>query len=177
MSDRICRQIIHGVGPRRSLFVERHRIRHKQQKSTRMHSSRMRAGRSLTVCWGVCLTGAVPSSGGGVPPSGKGGWYPSMHWGRPPCGQNDRQVQKYYLAATSLRPVKKVLVIKHAPRQHKCKYLSELKCFPYRNLDKVIGLPTILSEMINAINTDIGHPPTVFVWEQSSGLINYWSII
>ena len=29
---------------------------------------------------------------------GGGVWYPTMHWGRPPCEQNDRQVRKYYLA-------------------------------------------------------------------------------
>ena len=38
---------------------------------TRMHSSRMRTGRSLTVCWsllpgGVCLVGGVVSAPGGV---------------------------------------------------------------------------------------------------------------
>ena len=51
-----------------------------------MHSSRMRTGRSLTVCrsllpGGVSALGGV-CSGGGLPGQG-GGWYPSMHWGRP----------------------------------------------------------------------------------------------
>ena len=85
---------------------------------TRMHSSRMRTGRSLTVyrsllpggcllrlC--VCSRGSGVCSGGlcllwGCSPGGgcllRGVWYPSMHWGRhPPREQNDRQVQKYYL--------------------------------------------------------------------------------
>ena len=36
---------------------------------------------------GVCLGGVC-----------SGGWYSSMHWGRhPPCKQNDKQAQKYYL--------------------------------------------------------------------------------
>ena len=43
------------------------------QFQTRMHSSRMRTGRSLTVCrGGVCSRGGAVSSRGG-------GWYPSMH--------------------------------------------------------------------------------------------------
>ena len=72
-----------------------------------MHSSRMRTGRSLTVCrsllpggcllrGGWCLLlGGVSAPGGSVP---GGGGHPSMHRGRhPPCEQNDKQVQKYYL--------------------------------------------------------------------------------
>ena len=57
----------------------------KKNQKTRMHSSRMRTGRSLTVCRG----GVLPSGGwvgcflpGGVLPSRRGGggwWYPSMH--------------------------------------------------------------------------------------------------
>ena len=42
---------------------------------TRMHSSRMRTGRSLTVCWRMLPGGLV--GGGGL--LGGGGWYPSMH--------------------------------------------------------------------------------------------------
>ena len=58
---------------------------------------------------GGCASG-VCASWGGVLPRGcasggcasrgvclRGVWYPSMHWGRPPCEQKDRQVQKYYL--------------------------------------------------------------------------------
>ena len=44
---------------------------------TRMHSSRMRTGRSLTVCWSLL------SGGGGCLLPG-GGVYPSMHWSRHP---------------------------------------------------------------------------------------------
>ena len=59
------------------------------------------------VCSGGCLLqGSVRSrvvcsrevsvlGGGGLLQEG---WYSSMHWGRhPPCEQNDKQVQKYYL--------------------------------------------------------------------------------
>ena len=74
------------------------------KNSTRMHSSRMRTGRSLTVCWRLLPgRGGVPDPGGeclvqgGSAPrgvSGPGGvWHPSMHWGRhPPCGQNHRHM-------------------------------------------------------------------------------------
>ena len=68
-------------------------------------------GEGVCACsWGACLwsrlrgvcsrgeRGACLWSGLG----GTGGVYPSMQWGRPPpCEQNDRQVQKYYLAQTS----------------------------------------------------------------------------
>ena len=63
------------------------------------------------VCSEGCLLGeGVSAPRGGVSaPKGEGVcsggvcsggvWYPSMHWGRhpPPCEQNDRQVQKYYV--------------------------------------------------------------------------------
>ena len=45
--------------------------------------------------WGVSALGGVCFWGVSAP---GGVWYPSMHWGRhPPCEQNDKQVQKYYL--------------------------------------------------------------------------------
>ena len=58
--------------------------------------------------------------GGGLPCRGRGvvclatggiccqgrGWYPSMHWGRPPREQNHKRLWKYYLAPPSLRAVK-----------------------------------------------------------------------
>ena len=101
-----------------------------------MHSSRMRTGRSLTVCrsllpgggGGVCSRGICPQGvcllqGGGVCApgvsalgrwvgicsrggvcsggvcSGGGGVSASVHAGipHPPCEQNEKQVQKYYL--------------------------------------------------------------------------------
>ena len=62
---------------------------------TRMHSSMMRTGRSLTVYWRLLRGGGVPApgglvgagfcsggcawSGGGVPGRGGGVWHPSMH--------------------------------------------------------------------------------------------------
>ena len=50
---------------------------------TRMHSSRMRTGRSLTVCCQV--QGDAWSGGKGVCSGGAwSGGYPSMHWGRHP---------------------------------------------------------------------------------------------
>ena len=65
----------------------------------------------LPVCCapGVCSQGGVCSCGvsaqGGVPggvsaPGGclvRRGWYPNMHWGRPPCEQNYRRLWKYNL--------------------------------------------------------------------------------
>ena len=87
---------------------------------TRMHSSRMRTSRSLTVCcsllpWGVCGPGGVCSRGGclvwgrvcsqGVLLQGGGG-YPSMHWGRHSSPLwTDTHLWKYYLGPTLLRPV------------------------------------------------------------------------
>ena len=84
---------------------------------TRMHSSRMRTAHVLAIspsmhcsggglAPGGCLLPGVSALGweGVSAPGGEGGLltggrgYPSMHWGRPPCEQNDRQVQKYYLA-------------------------------------------------------------------------------
>ena len=87
--------------------------------TTRMHSSRVRTGRSLTVCWrllpggGVCLGwGGLPGPGGpwsrgvsawsrgvsawsgGVSAWSRGGspWRGGSPYWRPPCEQNDRQV-------------------------------------------------------------------------------------
>ena len=82
---------------------------------------------AVAVCWGCLRRGCLPrgflprgvcprrgvclgvwgsaQGGGGLQ---KGGVYPSMHWSRhPPCEQNDRQVWKLYLAATSLRTVRR----------------------------------------------------------------------
>ena len=98
--------------------------------TTRMHSSRMRTGRSLTVCCsllggGVCSRGGVCSGGVSAPGGSalggsglggcllqgvcsRGGVYPSMHWGRhPPPVERifDTRLWKYYLGPTSLRPV------------------------------------------------------------------------
>ena len=58
---------------------------------TRMHSSRMRTGHSLTVCQSL-----LP---------GGGGWYPFMHWGRPPVNRMTNSSKNITLATTSLRPV------------------------------------------------------------------------
>ena len=111
------------------------------QYQTRMHSSRMRTGRSLTVCWsllpGGCLLRRGACSGGGSAPgrvpalegsapgglllggvcSGgggcllPGGWYPSMHWGRPPPVDRITDTsKKITLATTSLRSVNRYSV-------------------------------------------------------------------
>ena len=51
---------------------------------------------------GVSAVGGPAPGGcllpGGMPTSGPGGCIPACNGGRPPCEQNDRQVQKYYLA-------------------------------------------------------------------------------
>ena len=81
---------------------------------TRMHSSRMRTGRSLTVCWGrVCLVpgGFLPAGGvclvpGGVSPCrgglpGPGG----VCLETPPVNRITHTCKNITLATTSLRPV------------------------------------------------------------------------
>ena len=86
-------------------------------RQTRMHSSRMRTGHSLTVCRSL-LPGGVSFAGGllgrGVSLAGGllgRGWYPSMHWGRPPLVDRITDTSKNItLATTSLRPVKIVYV-------------------------------------------------------------------
>ena len=103
---------------------------------TRMHSSRMRTGRSLTVCrrllpgggyapWGGKSSGGCAWSGGVSAPGGWGicsggclvrGGLASQHALRqtpspplpPPRGQNHRCLQKHYLGPSSLRPVTKI---------------------------------------------------------------------
>ena len=78
---------------------------------TRMHSSRMRTGRSLTVCRSLVSGGCVSARGGGVVCSqggclllggcllGGGCGIPACTEADnpPPREQNDKQVQKYYL--------------------------------------------------------------------------------
>ena len=82
---------------------------------TRMHSSRMRTARSLTVSPYLVVSHACPlRSNHTCPPPSNHTWPPSNHTHPPPleqphtpppCEQNDKQVQKYYLAPTSLRAV------------------------------------------------------------------------
>ena len=80
--------------------------------NTRMHSSRMRTGRSLTVCRGVhaCRRGGACFLGGCMLPGGCMLWggCPGMHWGRPPPNVNriTDTSKNITLATTSLRPVK-----------------------------------------------------------------------
>ena len=70
--------------------------------------------RGVSAPWGVCSWG-VSAPGGCLLPGGvclllggtwSGGWYPSMHWGRPPRERNHTRLWKYNLAPTSLRAVK-----------------------------------------------------------------------
>ena len=53
-------------------------------RKTRLHSSGMHTARLLTISPSMHCTGSA--SGGCLLPGGvcSGGWYPSMHWGRPP---------------------------------------------------------------------------------------------
>ena len=90
-------------------IVQQKRYLRKNIFETRMHPSRMRTARALTIglggvtCLGVYLPRGVPAQGVYLPqgvylsrgylPEG-GGTCP----GTPFCEQNDRQVQKYYLA-------------------------------------------------------------------------------
>ena len=91
------RNFISFHGPEKGIILVNELIREESTQRaeiTRMHSSRMRTGRSLTVCrsllprggcclLGGCLPGEVSPGGvclGGLLPGG----YPSMQWGRPP---------------------------------------------------------------------------------------------
>ena len=68
-----------------------------------MHTARM-----LTVSPSMHYAGGSPCQEGFAFPGGSalpGGWYSSMHWGRPPCEQNHRRLWKYNLVATTLRTV------------------------------------------------------------------------
>ena len=91
----------------------------KNKSNTRMHSSRMRTSRSLTVCCsllpgvgGVGLggVGVLPGPGGGSPWSGGGGREGSA-WSRggsletPPVDRITDTCKNITLATTSLRPV------------------------------------------------------------------------
>ena len=101
----------------------------KAQCDTRMHSSRMRTGRSLTVCCSLLPGGGpVPEGGspwqggsgpGGVLP-GRGGLVPggfslaggvlpggggSPYWRPPPVNRMTNRCKNITLATTSLRPV------------------------------------------------------------------------
>ena len=78
----------------------------------RLHSSSMHTTRLLTVSPSMHCTGGVPGSRGsawslGVPAlEGRGvgwWWYPSMHWGRPPCEQNSWQTLLKILPCPKLR--------------------------------------------------------------------------
>ena len=80
---------------------------------TRMHSSRMRTGRSLIVCRsllpsGVCSRGGVCSLGGGIPACTEAD--------TPPVNRMTDTSKNITLATTSLRPVemKKSLEICHS---------------------------------------------------------------
>ena len=64
-----------------------------------MHSSRMRTGRSLTVCRSLPRGGGVPGPGGGIPACTEADTPPE---------QNDRQVQKYYLGHNFVAAGKKM---------------------------------------------------------------------
>ena len=86
---------------------------------TRMHSSRIRTGRSLTVSRVVYFRRVCLLLGGkGLPTWGSlllGGWYPSMHRGNPPPVNRITDTSKNItLATTSLRPV---ITIRHQLRR------------------------------------------------------------
>ena len=76
---------------------------------------------AVVVCWWGCLParGCLPRWGclpGGCV-------YPNMHCGRhPPCEQNDRQVEKHYLSATSFAGGNKCTSVQNwtLPLPNKC---------------------------------------------------------
>ena len=65
-------------------------------EQTRMHSSRMRTGHSLTVCRSLLLGGGVCSGGGGIP---------ACTEADPPVNRMTDTSKNITLATTSLRPV------------------------------------------------------------------------
>ena len=97
------------------------------KRLTTLHSSRMRIDRisQHALRWGEgawsrrgCLLrggdvlGCV-CFGGGVG-AWSGGWYPCMHWGRPPpWTESHTHLWKHYLAPTSLRAVMMVLIFRN----------------------------------------------------------------
>ena len=70
---------------------------------TRMHSSRMRTGRSLTVC-----RGGVPAARGGARGVCRGGGIPACTEADPPVNRITDRCKNITLATTSLRPVIKL---------------------------------------------------------------------
>ena len=97
-----------------------------KSSKTRLHSSRMRTARALTVPPSMlCTGGVVPGPGGawsgGVMPglgSACSRGYPSMHQGRiPPVNRITHACEKYNLAPTSLRAVITQLALERSRRQ------------------------------------------------------------
>ena len=87
---------------------------------TRLHSSRMHTARSLTVSPSMlCSGGGVPAPGGGIPACTEAD-----------CEQNHRRLWKYYVAPTSLRAVKILLVL--ADTEHEYNVLTFLRLKPGR---------------------------------------------
>ena len=86
-------------------FTDKKHVFYINTVKTRMHSSRMRTGRSLTVCW------SLPLGGGGVCSQGEGGLLEGG--GIPACTEADTPPvdritdtsENITLATTSLRPV------------------------------------------------------------------------
>ena len=82
--------------------------------TTRMHSSRMRTGRSLTVCRSLLPGGGVSAAGGvcsggcllpGVASLLPGGGIPACTEADPPVNRMTNRCKNITLATTSLRPV------------------------------------------------------------------------
>ena len=96
---------------RRKLFRPKHsRQFHIKFHLTRMHSSRMRTGRSLTVCWSLLPGGGVSAPRGSA---WSRGYIPACTEADTPPSWTDTRLWKYYLGPTSLRPVINKHSLKH----------------------------------------------------------------
>ena len=66
-----------------------------------MHTARLLTVSPSMHCTGGACSWGVPALAGVV--SAPGGWYPSMHWGRPPCEQNSWHTLLKILPCPKLR--------------------------------------------------------------------------
>ena len=122
--------------------------------ATRMHSSRM-----CTVRNSSCLRGGVCSRGVSAP----GGWYPSMHWGRPtPCGQTD--TYKNITFATSLWTVKTLPLTLSCPHsvsgtitKNFLAYIGFFILYPHWTQSQVPGLPVDATVSVGKVSLTSGN--------------------
>ena len=122
----------------------------------------MRTGRSLTVCRSLLPRGVslAVSLVGGV--SLAGGWYPSMHWGRPPMDRITDTSKNVNLATTSLRPVTRMHSSRMCTTRSSCHWGVCLSACWYRHPPPPgVGLETPLprSPSTSPLGVGLETPP------------------